>query len=217
MLTKKPKNKKPIFYIKLAVAAVLVCAVLTGFIANTFWQKSSFSAGFPMIATAPHMDVRCRTSRYHLNDVTLDFYLGFHEKDEYFNEESKQYDIIALYLCKDEDLYYYDHMTEFSDYKNVDRYYFLQEIPLKDAYTSPEYQYHIGPFGGIDYKSHQKLTISRSVLETYEGIFLIRVVFLSSTDHNTYLWGGAPISPRVGYKIINDDVILDVKVSQRES
>ena len=223
MLTKKLKNKKPIFYIKLAVAAVLVCAVLTASIVNSLWKKSDFLSHRDDII---HLDVRCVAKAQPLENVTLDLYIGYSNKKSSHSYRPPAHYIEVYYLCSLQTRLDLDTQSEHEviDYKNVDDHYFLMEIRSVDAYTLPQYKYKTNIFGKVSYESYETITIPRSILEEYSTLekyknsFVIRRVLVHPTDQNTYTWLGGVTSQRIDYEIVErDQVILYPNVSQLPS
>lgn len=213
-MIEKLKNRKPIFHIKLAVVAVLVCAVLTG-CDNSLWRKSKFHSDH---GGSPYFDAKCLNFPYKTDKANLNLYLGFYNIEESFVSSPNKQSLWVIYICRDnEDLYAKHVPNEVVDYKAIENYYYITEITHTEAYTAFGFKENF--FGNLKYEKSITINIPNEILKEFDGSFLIRPVSVTKNDGGTYSWQGHHFirTVRVEYEFTDDEhVKLNTDVRQRK-
>ena len=176
-------------------------------------ERYKIEEGFARSFTPPQilMGMRSKTDTFAKDDVTFELYYSFYElgddspygpynlaveddSQEYYYLDDPQI-IFCLYVYNIQDKNKQDkdfgYLSEVSDYKALEYYNFVKEIPHEKAF-SDEYGYSHSYWTGVTYNHSEAITIPQEVLTAEadgKGTFFIKIIAFQTipkTQGNSY-------------------------------
>lgn len=182
--------KKPLGIVFIAIMLFGVF-VLAGCVTDIDGNYNGFSSGFNYVISHEYSTIDCAArsekTEFNINDVTLDFYVGWRkdnpiDADELAQSESS---IIALYFAvplTDYPKRYYDEI----DYRNIAGLYCISNIPAQ-TFFSDNYAIEITKKTGKVFGESAKFTVPKEIFEKQNDSFNFLVFFVTfSENEKTY-------------------------------
>jgi hypothetical protein len=202
-------------------ALVLMVVVFATILTGCCWlfkkpEETGLQIGFePTLYNGIVTGVKSENTDFDLDDITLDFYYGLwrHEISKPSDEE-KYEAFIAVYFIKGG---YQSSLTStFDEYKNIEGFYFVKDIPLEE-FNSSTYKIN-APKTPSRFGYSEQITIPREFIESLEYnyfYFTVQTVIFDQQE-NKYQFDSSINHYNANAVCINCKVIEDNKLQLSE-
>ena len=154
---------------KRIIASLILVSVLWLSLCSCLGQKK-YTAGEEYVSYFSNHRIKLKiesdTNKIQIDNIVLDFYYGFDEKEELERSKSEQNTIYAIYISAS---YHYNQYVE--DYRNMEQAIFIKDYTVEDALTNQCYYDIVFDLGKlakrVDYYHSEKLTIPEWFVREY--------------------------------------------------
>jgi hypothetical protein len=219
-------KKKKLLLSALMLTVVVLATALTGCRLFKTPKETGLQIGFITPSYADYtpngiiVGIKSGNTEFYLNDITLSFYYGLLRvkiSEPYGNEKERYEKFIAVYFIKGE--YANKLSSTFDDYKNIEGFYHIKDIPLEEFNSSV---YEVKSSSRPSSFAHvEQMTIPREFIESLEydfwGFTVQTVIF--DKQENEYKFDPYPngLSKHLANTIwINSKIMENNKVQLSE-
>lgn len=198
----------------LLIWLTMFCLLLVGCSSNVKYEN-----GFEYTNT-PNMIMfgsRSDTDLFDKSSVTFDIYFGLYDvgycekygtdPKMFYQKEGDETIFFGLYICDSNYSLSIVNDIEISDYKMIEKHYFVKEISQEDAF-SEEYGFFADYRKGITYNHSEEITIPIEFFENETGSFAVKLIaFHKPIDGSESYYVTTVHYVEFEYTTINEDMI----------
>ena len=196
--------------ITIMLVLVMLASMLTGCTADIDGEYKGYSNGFNYndhrLKSSVMCAARSEKTEFDVDDVTLDFYFGWWERQPSDPSYPGIKSLLgyALYFCNEQIETKTNINTE--DYKNIPGHYFIKEIPT-DEFNSDKYSISMKKSIGRVFKQSESFTVPKELFDQKRGtiLFSFHTVILLLENSQFYNYREEYI--RIEYEFIDDNTV----------
>ena len=162
------------------------------------------------------MGMKSKTDIFKVDDVTFDIYYGMYEEGDEtphssYVQELTERPFFAMYIQEYNNRTYEENDGAgdiCNDYKKINGYYFIREIPSEEAFSG-EYAYILDDgflASDVEYKHYETITIMKELFSKDKGIIIIKIFAILPLENGKYeISRGGHIN--IDYEFISEETV----------